>query len=60
MLAGVERFIVEFYRAKDDRFVGPFTTAQAIAFVFVLAGVALMASRNAVGPGRPGIAASAA
>ena len=31
VLAGLERFIVEFFRAKDDRFFGPFTTAQAIA-----------------------------
>jgi phosphatidylglycerol:prolipoprotein diacylglycerol transferase len=30
-LAGVERFIVEIFRAKDDRFFGPFTVAQTIS-----------------------------
>jgi phosphatidylglycerol:prolipoprotein diacylglycerol transferase len=55
VLAGVERFVVEFYRAKDDRFFGPFTSAQAIAFGFVVVGTLLMARRNAVGPGRSGI-----
>ncbi|MGH8622702.1 MAG: prolipoprotein diacylglyceryl transferase, partial [Burkholderiales bacterium] len=29
--AGVERFLVEFVRAKDDRFVGPFTLAQVMS-----------------------------
>ena len=58
VLAGVERFIVEFFRAKDDRFFGPFTTAQVIAVVFVLVGVALMSARWRIGPGRPGIHAA--
>jgi phosphatidylglycerol---prolipoprotein diacylglyceryl transferase len=31
ILAGLERFGIEFLRAKDDRFLGPFTLAQAIA-----------------------------
>ena len=31
VLAGIERFIVEFFRAKDDRFFGPLTVAQVIA-----------------------------
>lgn len=39
-LAGVERFFVEFLRAKDDRFVWGLTTAQAIALVLILAGTA--------------------
>lgn len=38
MLAGVERFIVEIFRAKDDRFFGPITLAQAISAALVLAG----------------------
>ena len=59
VLAGVERFVVEFFRAKDDRFVGPFTTAQVIACGFVAAGAFLMVRRGSVGPGRPGIRASA-
>jgi phosphatidylglycerol---prolipoprotein diacylglyceryl transferase len=60
VLAGVERFIVEFWRAKDDRFVGPLTTAQVIALGFLVAGAMLMANRRSVGPGRSGILAGAA
>lgn len=56
VLAGLERFVVEFYRAKDDRFlVGGLTYAQLIALAFVAGGVAWMMWRNRVGPGRPGI-----
>jgi phosphatidylglycerol:prolipoprotein diacylglycerol transferase len=55
LLAGVERFVVEFFRAKDDRFFGPFTTAQIIALLFVAAGAAIMAARWRTGPGKPGI-----
>lgn len=39
-LAGVERFVVEIFRAKDDRVFGPFTGAQLIAFAIVAAGLA--------------------
>jgi phosphatidylglycerol:prolipoprotein diacylglycerol transferase len=39
-LAGVERFIVEIFRAKDDRFLGVFTVAQLISVGLVVAGVA--------------------
>ncbi|MEP6690788.1 MAG: prolipoprotein diacylglyceryl transferase [Gemmatimonadaceae bacterium] len=38
VLAGLERFVVEFFRAKDDRLLGPITVAQAIALAFVLLG----------------------
>jgi phosphatidylglycerol---prolipoprotein diacylglyceryl transferase len=55
VLAGVERFIVEFYRAKGDRFVGPFTTAQTVALGFLIAGIVLMWRFAKVAPGRPGI-----
>ena len=55
VLAGVERFLVEFVRAKDDRFLGPFSTAQAIAVAIVLVGVAVMQWRRTPGPGRAGI-----
>lgn len=42
-MAGMERFIVEFFRAKDDRFIGAgLTVAQVIAIVFALSGAALM------------------
>jgi phosphatidylglycerol:prolipoprotein diacylglycerol transferase len=46
VLAGVERFAVEFLRAKDDRFVGPFTLAQAIALGAVALGLVWMAARH--------------
>jgi phosphatidylglycerol:prolipoprotein diacylglycerol transferase len=58
VLAGIERFVIEFVRAKDDRFFGGLTLAQMIALGFVAAGVAWMYSRREVGPGRPGIYAS--
>jgi hypothetical protein len=57
LLAGIERFIVEFYRAKGDRFVGPLTTAQAVALGFLVVGALIMVRRNSTGPGRPGILA---
>ncbi len=38
MLAGVERFVVEFFRAKDDRFFGPFTLAQVISAAILIGG----------------------
>jgi hypothetical protein len=40
LLAGVERFAVEFFRAKDDRFVGPLSSAQAVAVAVGLLGIA--------------------
>jgi phosphatidylglycerol:prolipoprotein diacylglycerol transferase len=55
ILAGIERFIVEFFRAKDDRFFGPLTAAQMIAIGFVVAGVTIMAMRNR---GRDALAAA--
>lgn len=55
VLAGIERFFVEFFRAKDDRFVGPFTLAQTIAFGFVIGGIVWMQMRRNVGEGKPGI-----
>lgn len=43
LLAGIERFIVEFFRAKDDRFfVAGITTAQVIAMGFALFGAIWM------------------
>lgn len=56
VLAGIERFIIEFFRAKDDRFFGAFTMAQLIAIAFVVAGVVWMQMRAKPGPGRPAIA----
>jgi phosphatidylglycerol:prolipoprotein diacylglycerol transferase len=43
LLAGLERFIVEFFRAKDDRFLGGgLTLAQLFAIGFALFGAAWM------------------
>lgn len=58
VLAGAERFIIEFFRAKDDRFFGPLTAAQVIAIGFMIAGAIWMRSRMNVGEGRPGIYAT--
>ena len=56
LLAGVERFIVEFFRAKDDRFfVGGLTSAQVIALGFALFGAIWMYMRRNVTPTAPGI-----
>ena len=42
VLAGIERFLVEFVRAKDDRLLGPFTLAQATSVVLVILGAVLL------------------
>jgi phosphatidylglycerol---prolipoprotein diacylglyceryl transferase len=39
VMLGVERFLVEIVRAKDDRFLGPFTVAQLISVLLVVAGL---------------------
>lgn len=44
-LLAVERFLVEILRAKDDRFFGPFTVAQALS-VLVIGLLALLWSRR--------------
>jgi phosphatidylglycerol:prolipoprotein diacylglycerol transferase len=43
ILLGIERFLVEIVRAKDDRFLGPFTVAQLISVLIVIAGAVWMA-----------------
>ncbi|HEX6750573.1 MAG TPA: prolipoprotein diacylglyceryl transferase [Longimicrobium sp.] len=51
-LAGVERFVVEIFRAKDDRLLGMFSVAQLISVLIVAAGVAgyLAVTRRAAHP----------
>jgi phosphatidylglycerol:prolipoprotein diacylglycerol transferase len=39
ILAGAERFFVEIFRAKDDRFFGPLTVAQVISMGLIAVGV---------------------
>lgn len=53
-LLAVERFAVELLRAKDDRFLGPFTVAQAISVAILLVTVVLLTLRTR----RPAPAAS--
>ena len=42
VFAGLERFLVEFLRAKDDRLLGAFTLAQAASVLLVVAGLYLL------------------
>jgi phosphatidylglycerol---prolipoprotein diacylglyceryl transferase len=42
IFAGIERFLVEILRAKDDRFLGPFTLAQLTSVIVVVVGVILV------------------
>jgi phosphatidylglycerol:prolipoprotein diacylglycerol transferase len=49
-LLAIERFLVEILRAKDDRFLGPFTLAQAISLlVLVVVGSLWLARRRRQG-----------
>jgi phosphatidylglycerol:prolipoprotein diacylglycerol transferase len=59
VLAGVERFVVEFFRAKDDRFVAGLTVAQVIALAFAVGGLLWVRARRDVRAGAPGIHAAA-
>jgi len=42
VLAGAERLFVEFFRAKDDRFFGPLSLAQALSLGLIALGAWLM------------------
>jgi phosphatidylglycerol:prolipoprotein diacylglycerol transferase len=42
IVAGLERFAIEFFRAKDDRLLGDFTLAQVASVGMVAAGVFLV------------------
>lgn len=46
VMAGVERFIIEFFRAKDDTTTAGLTTAQIIAFAVCAVGVGLLVARR--------------
>ncbi len=54
MFAGVERFLVEFVRAKDDRFLGAFTIAQLTSLILVAIGVAVWSRLKSAPPADPG------
>jgi phosphatidylglycerol:prolipoprotein diacylglycerol transferase len=49
VMAGIERFIVEFFRAKSDM-VGPITSAQVVALGITAVGIVLVTWRNAPSP----------
>jgi phosphatidylglycerol:prolipoprotein diacylglycerol transferase len=49
VVAGLERFIVEFFRAKDDRFVAGLTIAQVIALIIATIGVGIIVGRQKPG-----------
>jgi phosphatidylglycerol:prolipoprotein diacylglycerol transferase len=55
VFAGIERFVVEFVRAKDDRFLGPFTLAQLTSVLILILGFFLMAKWRNAGNPAPGI-----
>ena len=42
VFAGIERFLVEIFRAKDDRLLGPFTLAQLASVIIVVIGISLL------------------
>jgi phosphatidylglycerol:prolipoprotein diacylglycerol transferase len=45
LMAGIERFIVEFFRAKGDM-VGPLTSAQLVAIIITAVGIFLLTTRR--------------
>jgi len=57
VFAGIERFIVEFFRAKDDRFAwaAGLSMAQLIALGIVVVGLAIMQVRKNTNAASPGI-----
>lgn len=55
VLQGTERFIIEFFRAKDDRIFGALTVAQVIALGFVVGGVVWMQMRSRTSATQPGV-----
>jgi phosphatidylglycerol:prolipoprotein diacylglycerol transferase len=58
VLAGAERFLIEFFRAKDDRFAMGLTLAQFIAIAIAIAGVVVMQALRRPGPANPQAAAA--
>jgi phosphatidylglycerol:prolipoprotein diacylglycerol transferase len=54
-LAGLERFLVEFLRAKDDRFIGALTLAQVISLAIVAVAIVGMV-RTSRGASQPAAA----
>jgi phosphatidylglycerol:prolipoprotein diacylglycerol transferase len=55
VFAGIERFLVEFVRAKDDRLLGSFTLAQLTSVIIVLIGIALLVAWRKASRPAPGM-----
>ncbi len=58
VLAGVERFLVEIVRAKDDRVLGLVSTAQVVAIAVFAVGVAIMIALRGARPAARPLAAA--
>ncbi len=54
VFAGIERFLVEILRAKDDRLLGVLTVAQSFSVVLVVVGLVLMTTWGGQGAAAPG------
>lgn len=54
IFAGLERFAVEFLRAKDDRFFAGLTLAQLVSLTLVAIGTMLLARWSPLGTATPG------
>ncbi|MEO8293900.1 MAG: prolipoprotein diacylglyceryl transferase [Gemmatimonadota bacterium] len=54
MFAGIERFLVEFVRAKDDRFLGGFTIAQLTSVVVFAIGALVWTRLKNASEANPG------
>lgn len=59
VLAGAERFFIEFFRAKDDRLAMGLTLAQFIAIGLAIAGVIVMQMLRRPGATTPAVPAAA-
>jgi phosphatidylglycerol:prolipoprotein diacylglycerol transferase len=53
-LAGAERFFVELFRAKDDRFLAGFTLAQVTSVGILVLGIAVIVARKGAARAEPG------
>lgn len=49
IFAGIERFLVEILRAKDDRFVGPLTIAQVTSILVLVTGIVIFTKLKPAG-----------
>jgi phosphatidylglycerol---prolipoprotein diacylglyceryl transferase len=55
VLAGVERFLIDFLRVEENRLPGGLSVTQAVALAIAAAGALLMYARRDVTDGAPGI-----